>query len=302
MAPQVRTVEQVLAELGERAHGVVTRSELLSAGISAAEVKGRVQKGSLIVEFRGVYRVGHRAPSRESRYLAAVRACGPRALLSGCSAGHLLGLIKGRVPEPEVTAPTERRVPGVAVRRSRRIDGTDAITWRGVPVTSVPRTLVALAAVLPGPELARACHEAGILHGTAPAHVAAVLTERPNSPGAVTLRRVLIGDERVLLSKLERGFIARLEEAGLPLPQTNRLAGGRRVDCRWPQHRLTVELDSYRCHNSRHSWEQGRRRERQARARGDEFRQYTWTDVFEDWHPTLRDLRGLLLGSGCSDI
>ena len=62
---------------------------------------------------------------------------------------------------------------------------------------------------------------------------------------------------------------------GLALPETNRVAGGRRVDCRWPERRLTVELDGYRYHRSRHAWEQDRRREREARARGDEFRRYT---------------------------
>jgi hypothetical protein len=66
------------------------------------------------------------------------------------------------------------------------------------------------------------------------------------------------------------------------------------VDCRWPEHRLTVELDSYRFHNSRHTWEQDRLRERQARAREDEFRRYTWADVFETSEFMLNELRGLL--------
>jgi hypothetical protein len=97
--------------------------------------------------------------------------------------------------------------------------------------------------------------------------------------------RVLHGDVPVTLSRLEARFLELLGEAGLPLPVTNRVAGGHRVDCRWPQHRLTVELDSYRYHQSRHAWEQDRRREREARARADEFRRYTWGDVFE--HPAL---------------
>lgn len=75
---------------------------------------------------------------------------------------------------------------------------------------------------------------------------------------------------------------------------TNRVAGGRRVDCRWPAHRLTVELDSYRYHASRHAWEQDRRREREARARGDEFRRYTYGDVLESPELMLRELRALL--------
>jgi hypothetical protein len=36
--------------------------------------------------------------------------------------------------------------------------------------------------------------------------------------------------------------------------------------------RLTVELDSYRYHGSRHAWELDRRREREAYARGDDCR------------------------------
>jgi hypothetical protein len=78
------------------------------------------------------------------------------------------------------------------------------------------------------------------------------------------------------------------------LPITNRSVDGRRVDCRWPQHRLTVELDSFRYHNSRHSWEQGYHRERAAYKRRDRYRRYTYRDVFEDPRDMLRELRELL--------
>jgi hypothetical protein len=60
---------------------------------------------------------------------------------------------------------------------------------------------------------------------------------------------------------------------------------------------LTVELDSYRYHGTRHAWEQDRQREREARARGDEFRRYTWLDVVEEPVPMLADLGSLLLPS-----
>ena len=85
-----------------------------------------------------------------------------------------------------------------------------------------------------------------------------------------------------------------LREAGLPEPVTNRKAGAKRVDCRWPQHNLTVELDSYRYHSSRHAWEQDRRREREAYARDDDFRRDTHDDVFEAPEQMLRELSVLL--------
>jgi hypothetical protein len=277
---------------------VVTRSELLRAGLTDAEIKWRLDTGALLREHRGVYRVGHRAPSVEARYLAAVRAGGPGAVLSHRPAAHVLGLVKGPPPWPEVTAPTERRVAGLRTHRSPRLDSRDTTSWRGVPVTTVARTLVDVAHLLSTDDLARACHEAGVRHGTTPAQVETVLARRPTSPGAARLRRILRGDVRVTLSKLESRFLGRLREAGLPLPQTNRVAGGRRVDCRWPQRGLTVELDGYRYHSSRHAWEQDRRREREARARGDEFRRYTYGDVFEEPALMLAELRALMPPEG----
>jgi hypothetical protein len=105
---------------------------------------------------------------------------------------------------------------------------------------------------------------------------------------------VMRGEIPVTLSPLESRFLELMKEAGLPLPLTNRHAGTKRVDCRWPEHGLIVELDSYRFHNSRHAFEQDRRRERETRARGDEFRHHSWTDVFEDPDWMLEELGGLL--------
>jgi predicted transcriptional regulator of viral defense system len=262
---------------------------LLAAGISTDEVGHRVRGGALIRVHRGVYRVGHRAPSVEATYLAAVWACGKGAVLSGRAAAYLWGLLKGRPPKPEVTAPTKREVPGVITRRAETINGT---TYRGIPVTTVPRTLVDLAGHLTLDALARACHEAGVRYGTTPSQVEAVLQR--NTEGAGKLRAVLRGDAHVTLSALERRFLKLLSEHGLPLPHTNKPADGRRVDCRWPEHRLTVELDSYRYHHSRHAWEQDRKREREAHARGDEFRRYTYGDVYESPRLMLAELSALL--------
>jgi very-short-patch-repair endonuclease len=210
--------------------------------------------------------------------------------LSGRAAAHLLGLVKGTAPPPEVIARRQRRIEGVTTHRERRLNARDATVVNGIPFTTVPRTLVDLATNLPLDALARACHEAGVRYGTTPRKVEAVLARRPNNPGAKKLRRVIHGDVHVTLSKLEAHFLELLRNAGLPLPVTNRHAGTRRVDCRWPEHRLTVELDGYRFHNSRHSWEQDRRREREARARGDDFRRYTWADVEERPRLMLREL------------
>jgi hypothetical protein len=288
------TAEAIIARIAARAWGVVTRRELLAAGVTHAEIRHRLSTGALIQVYPGVYRVGHRAPSVEARYMAAVKACGNGAVLSGPSAAYLWGLTRGTAPHPHVTVSGKRRVDGIRIRRTRRLDRRDVTTCRRIPITTVPRTLVDAAATLPPNALALACHNAGARHRITPAMVESVLKRRPTTPGAATLRGVLRGDRRVVLSELERRFLEVLRDARLPLPQTNGPAGGRRVDCRWPQHQLTVELDSYAFDNSRHSWEMDRRREREAYARGDDFRRYTYGDVFEAPAAMLTELRRLL--------
>lgn len=283
----------MIGRQAERAHGLVQRGPLLSADVTVAEIKHRLRSGALLLEYPGIYRVGHRAPRVEASYLAAVWACGEGALLSGRAAACHWGLIKGKPPRPEVIAPKRREVRGIKTSK-RLLVPEDGTIHRAIPITTVPRTLVDLAADLSLSALARACHEAGVKYGTTPKHVERVLQRLPNAKGAANLRAVIHGTVPVSLSALERRFLQLLKTADLPLPITNKPKGSYRIDCRWPDHNLTVELDSYRYHNSRHAWEQDRQRERQARKRKDEYRRYSWQDVFERPEPMLDDLRQLL--------
>lgn len=278
-----------LADLASGQHGVVTRAELLAAGLSRDAIRRRVRRETLIRVHPGVYRVGHAAPSMEATYLAAVKACGDRALLAGRAAARLHCLFRTWQPPPEVITPKDRRVEGVGTKRAEVLPA-DATTHRNIPVTTIPRTLVDLAAFLSPSHLAKAVHEASVLHDLDPDDVEAVLSRRHNWPGCRELRKVLHGDTPVTLSRLESRFLEHLRAARLPRPVVNGRVDGRFVDCRWPEHHLTVELDGYRFHRTRHAWEQDRRREREARARGDDFRRYTYSDVFSDPQAMLREL------------
>jgi hypothetical protein len=285
-------INTAMARLANRKKGLVTREELLATGLREGQIDWRVQNKLLIPQFEGIYRVGHCAPNLETSYLAAVLACGKGTLLSGQAASYLYGVIRGDAPRPEVTTPTQRRPDGVVVHRTRRV--SDASTYRGIPITTVARTVVDMAADSTPGELAELFHHAVVRFRVKPHQVEAVLKRRPNAKGAKTLRRVINGDERALLSVLERGFIALLRRHNLPLPKTNIPNGGHWVDCRWAEPPLTVELDSYQFHNTRHAWLQDYEREREARKRKDQYRRYVWEDVFEDPDPMLEDLSQLL--------
>lgn len=291
MRNKPRSLGADLSLIASQQHGVITTTQLAGAGLSGPAISRRVAGGTLHRVHRGVYRLGHTAPSLEATYLAAVLACGQPAFLAGLAATHLLRLVKGPPPPPEVIAVGERTHPGIVTHRVRCISPLEISVYRAIPVTTVPRTLVDVAPRLALDDLARACHEADVIHRTTPA---AVLSIARGRPGAEKFRAILEGDHPTVLSRLEMLFLAALGAEGLPAPATNRRKGAHYVDCRWAQHRLTVELDSYRFHHTRHAWEQDHERERAARARGDEFRRYTWRDVTEEPAPMLAELRRLL--------
>jgi hypothetical protein len=293
----VRTVEQIIARIAGSQHGIVTWAEMIAAGISAEQIRHRVRIGLLVRVHRGVYSAGHRVLTLEARYLAAVKAGGDGAVLCGRAAAYLLRILKcGTPPPPEVMTTTERRIPGVKTKRVRHTDRRDVTQVKGIPCTTPARTIVDLAPEMDDDPFARVCHEAGVLHRTTPRQVKAVMGRRGRCRGAARIRRVMYGEVKVSLSVLERGFFDALKAAGLPLPDVvNKRVGSKRVDCRWTDLGVTVELVSFKFHNSKYSWDQDHGREREARSRGDEWRSFTYDDVFEDQTYMLAELRKLLL-------
>jgi hypothetical protein len=298
MGGEVRTAEEKTAAIASRAHGIVTRGELLRAGLSGREIDRRVEKGLLIREYRGVYRVGHQAPSTAASYMAAVKACGEGAVLGGRAAGYLWGIVKGRPPKPVVLTRTERRIPHLLTRRCKRLDRRDVTEHKGIPVTTVPRTIVDLAGELHIDDLARVCHEAGVKYRTTPRQVGQALQRKPNAPGAAKLHAILGGKTPITLSIVEKRLFDGLKAAGLPLPEVNKRTDGRCLDLRWPKERLTVEVLSYRYHHSTHAWENDHRGQRLARKRRDDWRSFTYRDVMDNLEETIAELRVALRHPG----
>src|SRR5687768_4493636 len=80
---------RALAKFAAGQWGVVSRAELEALGLSARQIERMVARGHLDLLHRGVYAVGHRNVTTEGRFLAAVKACGPEAVLSHyCAACH----------------------------------------------------------------------------------------------------------------------------------------------------------------------------------------------------------------------
>jgi hypothetical protein len=279
----------IVAGIARRQHGRVARRQLLAEGVDGRRIDRWVADGRLRVVHRGVYAVGHEAPSWRGDYMAAVLACGPAAAISYRAAAHLLSLRRGRPPRPEVTVAStaERRRPGIVVHRVGELDRLDVAVVDGIPVTTVPRTLLDLAPSTAPEDLTRLCHEAWIHHRTSPAHVDACIARNPTKKGAAKLRRAQRAD--VLLSDLEHRFVALLKRHHLPKPRTNIDHNADKVDCHWPRHGLTIELLSYRFHGTRQAFEAD-----VARRRRSNHVAYTYGDVVERAGQTADEVGALL--------
>jgi putative AbiEi antitoxin of type IV toxin-antitoxin system len=110
-----RGTDWVIARMAERQHGVVSRAQLLGAGIESHEIEYRLGVGRLHRRYRGVYCVGHDVLGRDGHRMAAVLATGPRAVLSHRGAAAAWSLWRGLYLE--VTVPTHRSRRGIHVHR-----------------------------------------------------------------------------------------------------------------------------------------------------------------------------------------
>jgi predicted transcriptional regulator of viral defense system len=285
----MRELFATVAREAAKQHGRISARQLREAGVDKSCAHRWLADGRLHRMHVGVYAVGHRAPSLLATYTAAVLAGGDGAKLSHAPCGHLLKLQRGASPPPEVTVPTtaHRRRPGIVIHRVRELAPQDVSELHGIPITTVPRTLLDLAPRLTPAQLARACHEAWVQHETTPAMVTACIARNPPKPGAAKLRTALEAD--VTFSDLENGFVDLLRAHDLSLPRTNIDHHGDKVDCQWPQHDLTVELLSHRFHASRAAFEQD-----VARRRRSNHVASTYGDVFERDAATIDDLRARL--------
>jgi very-short-patch-repair endonuclease len=239
--------------LAELQHGVVTHAQLVELGMSPEAIRHRLTNGRLHRLMRGVYAVGRPHVGTRGRWMAAVLACGPQALLSHRSAAALLGMRRTDQKVLEVVVPTElpRRRPGVRVHRRRDHQAPGRRVIDRIPVTHPVATLVDLATCLPSWQLEAAINEADHLDLVDPERLLAAIDLLPRRAGIGRLRALLEAPTVALTStQLEQRFLPLARAAGLPVPQTQVWLNGHRVDFFWPDLGLVVEADSLRYHRT----------------------------------------------------
>ncbi|MGD9736883.1 MAG: type IV toxin-antitoxin system AbiEi family antitoxin domain-containing protein [Solirubrobacterales bacterium] len=249
------TRDRLTWQLVHRQHGVVTRRQLLRSGFTAKAIEHRITTGRLHRIHPGVYAVGRRQLTQRGRWMAAVLACGPDAVLSHGSAAALWGI----GPEWKlVELSVRRRVwpthEGIKVRSRPSLPSQDLTSHDRVPLTTPPRTILDQAALpISDASLERLVNEADAHKGIEldPESLRRYVSLRPGEPGAPRLRAILDPETfRLSDSELERLFRPIALAAGLPQPLTKAFVNEYEVDFFWPDLGLIVETDSLRYHRT----------------------------------------------------
>lgn len=283
--PTRPTFDTVLHSIAARQHGVVTRRQLLEAGLSGDRISRRVRAGRLRPLHRGVYRVGPVASVR-AREMAACLACGPTAMLSHGSAAEAWGM---RSPGPD-TAPVEVTVrrghperPGIVAHRRTTLHDDERTRLDGIPITTPSRTLLDLAVAHPPRTLERALDEAMARWQTTTRAVHRLLQRHEGRPGTTRLRAVMARDHGSFTrSEAEERFLDLVRTARLEEPETNARVGRYEVDFVWRTERLAVEIDGYSFHASRRAFERDRLRGQELTALGYRMIRVTWRQMVDE--------------------
>ncbi|MCW2998102.1 MAG: hypothetical protein JWN65_1651 [Solirubrobacterales bacterium] len=240
-----------LNRVAQRQWGVLTVAHLTQAGLSEPAVRRWTAAGRLHRLHRGVYAL---APpdtlTPQARDLAAVWACGDRGALCALSAALRWGLLRHGPPQPQVLvrATGRRRIDGIDLRVTVDLPPSDVTTREGIPITTVERTVLDLAAsALSNRAVESAAAQAerdGWFRRPAQLRVAARARHRK---GAARLRTILHVGPRLWRSEEEAAAAVALVSAGLPEPVIAHVVptdiGGLEVDLSFPDHRLILEVD-----------------------------------------------------------
>jgi len=286
-----------VAEHAARRWGVLSRAQLQALGVATATVDYWVKSGRLAAVHRGVYAVGGAVLRPEGHRLAAVLAFGPGAVLSHRSAAAHWELLATSQERIDVTAPATRRgVPGTRLHRTRSLDAQETTHHEGIPITTVHRTLLDLAATTRAGQLENALAQAMHLQLYDQRAIDDVIARSNGHRGTNVLKEATKQEPQITRSMWEIRMLALVRRAGLPEPICNEAVhapdhGECHPDFYWPAYRLIVETDGWEAHRTLAAFRSDRAKDAALTAAGYKVLRFTW-DV--DDATILRRLNRLL--------
>jgi very-short-patch-repair endonuclease len=247
------TPDARISAIAAKQRGRVRRRQLLGAGITKAMIRTRLNSGYLTPVHNGVYVVGHTAPVPLGDETAALLAVGDDAALSHVTAGVLYEVLRVRDGTPiHVTSPHPRlQRKGIVVHRSRTLTPADVTVKDGLPITSVARTLLDIAEMLPVRETEWALDEALGRKLVTLREIRDLIARSGGRRGAGILKRLIEwrtsdGSSR---TKWERIAAKAFTSAGLVPFEQNVWHLGYQHDFFWRGPGVTLEIDGFPWHS-----------------------------------------------------
>jgi hypothetical protein len=279
-----------LAELAGRQFNRVSRSQLREIGLSESMITDRVAAGRLVAIEEGVFAL---APVLEhdewGRWMGATLTA-PGTALSHVSAAAAYGFWTLPRRLETVTRPGSggpRRHGGIVVYRSTVLT-EDLAELRGIPITSVARTVLDLARGVSHLALARCVRESIRLRLVTLAGLADAIHRYPRRRGTRRLAKTLARYSGLPLERARSGAEVRaleiLRAAGRQLPALNTRIAGEEADLSWASDRLIIEIDGAPFHLD---VGEDRRKESAWKAAGWSVRRISSDDVYEHPHHLL---------------
>ena len=263
---------RVVAHAADR-HGLITLAALRAFGIGPKAVEYRVKAGRLFPVHRGVYVVGRPDLTLEGRFLAAVLAVGETATLTALSATVHWAFLSAEHAEGrpvDISCKRQRRPrTGITIHRTH-------VEWtrhKGIRVATAAHALATLSAAVNATTLQRAINEALVQRRVSLSQLEAQTDRNP------ALRQALHRRPSPTRSHLEDRALAYLLHHGFSQPETNVRIEGFEVDMLYREHRLIIEVDGARFHDTPLARERDRIKQAQLEAAGYRVLRVGWEDT-----------------------
>jgi very-short-patch-repair endonuclease len=271
MSRAYRRPLDICTKLAATQYGLITRNQALQAGLSRDAIKRLLTEGIWQRVHQGTYALwtpSARSERWRQRLMAGVLWLGKGSAVSHQAAALVWEMDGVKSAPLELSTTGRRRTSGngLVVYHRGDLPSADIVERHGLPVTSVPRTLVDLASVVEA-EVIELALESALRRGLATVvEIKEALRRAPRAQkGKPVLRDLLDRHPGVATgSPLETHFwrLLRVEDMPLPVRQyVIRDPAGRRIarpDFVYPDALLAIEVDGFDSHSRRRDFDRDR--------------------------------------------
>lgn len=248
MARTTKLNQAALSSLLGRQHGVITRTQAATVGMTPGALRHRLRPGGPWQLFLpGVYLAQTGAPGSHQREMAALLLAGPGSVLTGAAALSQHGIRPPRTAMIDVLVPASRsrQSTGFArIRRTKRMP-PGICTTAEIGYAPVPRAVADAVRWTGDDREARAIVAEAVQQGYCPLTLLGEELDAGPVGGSARLRRILAEVTGGIRSIAEADFLQLIRRARLPVPVLNpRLYAG-----------VAGEVDSREWHFAPGDWE-----------------------------------------------